>query len=290
MEAAAPLHSHLKVARKSARKTAEEAARELGVGVDMIYRYESGRSDISLSDLGRLAEFYGQQVGDLFPSSKPRTRELQPFLMALEDFEPEERPAIIDKAARDLAFASMLMNGRIARREATDNVVAFPQPERTVPRLTEEFPVEPADFIEGDFDYPLELHALEVEEFEIAAGGTGVNPEVDMAAYTLHAKDVRDSSHRVVKVKGDSMEPDYGEGWKLLVDTRKREPQRGDPVAVYLNDQGSVLGYWNPTRDHVELEKANRSYKPVRLGDPETWHLIGTVQKVVDAPAKRRKK
>jgi hypothetical protein len=52
-------------------------------------------------------------------------------------------------------------------------------------------------------------------------------------------------------------------------------------------DEGSVRGYWSPSGEHVELEKANENYKPVRLGDPSTWHLIGTVQKVIDAPKRR---
>ena len=58
---------------------------------------------------------------------------------------------------------------------------------RTLPKWTEEFPVEPERFIENDFDFPLELHALEVEDFEVAAGESGVNPEVDMAAYTINS-------------------------------------------------------------------------------------------------------
>jgi SOS-response transcriptional repressor LexA len=126
VEAAHALWSHLKPARRAAGKTAEEAGQALGVGADMIFRYEAGRSEISLTQLAKLAEFYRMQVGDIFPSSKPRTRELQPFLAALEDFEPDDRPAIIDKAARDLAFTSMMMNGRAAREiERHDNVLQF---------------------------------------------------------------------------------------------------------------------------------------------------------------------
>lgn len=275
----------LRKQRESREWSLEYVAARANMSAGQLSRLELGTRNLDLSDYVKLCEILGVLPGDLLPNSGSAPVHLQavePIAEMLMHLTEEQREAFV--------YSFRVQLSTVAPFLEKSNVVAFPQPERTVPRMTEEFPVEPADFIEGDFDYPLELHALEVEEFEIAAGGTGVNPEVDMAAYTLHAKDVRDASHRVVKVKGDSMEPDYGEGWKLLVDTRKREPQRGDPVAVYLNDQGSVLGYWNPTRDHVELEKANRSYKPVRLGDPGTWHLIGTVQKVVDAPAKRKKR
>jgi len=117
VEASPPLWSHLKPARRAAKKTAEDAAERLSVGVDMIYRYESGRSEITLSQIAILAEFYMMQVGDIFPSSKPRTRELQPLIIAIEEFEPEERAAVVDKAARDLAWQAMMINGRVARAE-----------------------------------------------------------------------------------------------------------------------------------------------------------------------------
>jgi transcriptional regulator with XRE-family HTH domain len=109
------LYLHLKNARKSARQTAEEAARYLGVQADMIFRFESGRSSPNLNQLGLLAECYGMQLGDMFPGSETRTHELKPFILALEAFEPEERADIVMKAARDLTFTAALLNTRVAR-------------------------------------------------------------------------------------------------------------------------------------------------------------------------------
>jgi hypothetical protein len=83
----------------------------------MVYRYESGRSEMTLSQLAAYAESLGIQVGDIWPSSTPRTRELRPFLDALESLEPEERPSAIDKASRDIAYWNATFNARMARRD-----------------------------------------------------------------------------------------------------------------------------------------------------------------------------
>lgn len=278
------LGAKLREVREAQRKSLKEIAERANMSVAQLSKLELGERGLAVEVFFEIARALGHQPGDLLPNSAGLYPEFRPLLTRLGAVPEASRPVVLR------AIAAILDMREEVIASAPTNVVQFPSPERTEPRWTEEFPIEPNEYVEGDFDYPLELHALEVEEFEVAAGDTGVNPEVDMAAYTLHAKDVRDSTHRVIKVKGDSMSPDYEEGWKLLVDTRKRSPRPGDPVAVYLNNQGSVLGYWSPTGDHVELEKANTAYRPVSLGDPSTWHLIGTVQKVVDAPAKKRRK
>lgn len=175
---------------------------------------------------------------------------------------------------------------------AASVVVAFPipdNPERTsAPQWTAEFPIEPSEFIETDFDYPRILHSLEVRQSEMAAGPTGAGDQMD-TAFTLNAREVWDETHRVVKVKGDSMYPAYQNGWKVIVDLKKREPKDGDPVAVYMLDEGSILGYWKRTPFGVKLLKHNKSFNTVILGgvDEGRWILIGTVQKIADAPAPR---
>ncbi len=168
--------------------------------------------------------------------------------------------------------------------------------EQTVPRWTPEFPIRPKDFKIRDFDYPRELHAVPVEVMKVAAGVTGVISEINMPqGWLLHDKAVKDTTHRIVRVEGDSMSPDYEEGWLLLVDLRKTAPRPDDLVAVYLHEnhdagEGGVLGWWDQSTGELQLAKANKKYAPVKLGDPATWHVIGTVQKVVDAPAKKRKR
>jgi transcriptional regulator with XRE-family HTH domain len=105
----------LKKARKEAKKTARDVAEYLGVTEDMIRRYESGRSEITLSQAGKYAEFLGKQLGDIFESTTVRAADLQQVLVALEQLTAEERPQAIEHAARTIAYTARMMNGRVAR-------------------------------------------------------------------------------------------------------------------------------------------------------------------------------
>ena len=118
------LHLCLKKERERQRKTAEEAAAYLGVSEDMVRRYDSARSDITLRQAAKYAEFLGQQLGDLLPSTKVRAVDLRPLLAALDDFYEEERPAMIENAARFLSATSAVANSRAARvgRESKTSV------------------------------------------------------------------------------------------------------------------------------------------------------------------------
>lgn len=109
------LHLHLKSARQAAGKTPEQAASYLGVQTDMVYRFERGASQPNLRQLGLLAECYGMQVGDMFPSTRPRMRDLAPLLAALDAFSEDERPDAIAHATRQLQFAAALASSRAAR-------------------------------------------------------------------------------------------------------------------------------------------------------------------------------
>jgi SOS-response transcriptional repressor LexA len=273
-----------------------QAAAAAGVHRNTVYDLEKDDEGVTYRVMLKVAATYGVGLGEVFSDDSAPNRvpaEYRPLAEQLAPLQSAQRIAVVRNIASNLSMMRMVYAAEERESSAPipDNVSVMP--ERTVPRWTEEFPIDPESFVEKDFDYPLELHALEVEDMEFAAGETGIVSEVvDMAAYTLNAKDVRDATHRVIKVKGDSMAPEFEDGWKLLVDVRKQSPQPGEVVAVYLLDatnEGGIIGYWEPTRDGVQIEKANPSYRPVKLGDPTTWKLVGTVQKVVDAPVKRRK-
>ena len=116
------LHVALKAERERQRVTGVQMAEYLGVSEDMVRRYDSGRSDISLRQAARYAERLGHQLADVLPSSRIRSSELQPFIMALQDFDVDEREDMIHKATRDLVFLSARLNDRATRREvATTN-------------------------------------------------------------------------------------------------------------------------------------------------------------------------
>lgn len=109
--------------------------------------------------------------------------------------------------------------------------------------------------------------------------------------YRLHGCGIFDETHRVVKVRGDSMAPELEHGWKVLVDVKKRQPVNGDLVAIYVQDaedEGGVIGYWEKNGKAIRLLKENESFLPVSLAGRKLM-ILGTVQKVVDAPLRRKK-
>ena len=159
------------------------------------------------------------------------------------------------------------------QRLALDDVAPPPLPFR--------FPVPEGRFQPRDYDYPQALHARIVPATAVAAGSGGI--EADHAL--MATPDLRDGALQVMKVIGDSMAELLRDGYRILVDTRLKNPKNGDPVAVYIKDEGGVIGYWREeSRGQVFLDKHNSDYEPVKLGHSFEWFVVGTLIKIVEAP------
>lgn len=153
------------------------------------------------------------------------------------------------------------------------------------------FPVGEAEFIEHDYDYPRPLHAWVVPEAApVAAGPHGIETDWPLStAQVIHSiRDVRNALLQVVRVIGDSMSDVLRDGYKVLVDTTLTTPANGDIVAVYVKDEGGMIGYWNKQGDNYSLLKENPDYGRVDLGDATEWLLWGTVTTIVEAPLERK--
>lgn len=152
------------------------------------------------------------------------------------------------------------------------------------------FAVAPEDFIERDHDYPRALHAWMVPVLPAMAGNTGAEPELALTtAQILHSvREVWDSRLQVLRVIGDSMAPELLHGWKVLVDTQQTQPADGALVAVYLKDEGGLLGRWQLVDGKPSLRKSNPDYAAVDLPDPGEWTVWGTVTTIVEAPVELR--
>lgn len=153
------------------------------------------------------------------------------------------------------------------------------------------FPVNEAEFIQRDYDYPRPLHAWVVPETaQLAAGPRGILSDSPLStAQVIHSiRDVRNALLQVVRVIGDSMADVLQHGYKVLVDTTLTTPANGDIVAVYVKDEGGMIGYWNKQGDQFSLLKENPDYSRVDLGEPSEWLLWGTVTTIVEAPLERR--
>jgi hypothetical protein len=152
------------------------------------------------------------------------------------------------------------------------------------------FVVSPAEFIERDHDYPRVLHVWRVPEHAAAAGNAGAEAERPLSsAEILHnVREVWDSRLQVIRVIGDSMTPELRDGWKVLVDTQQTRPAEGAVVAVYVHNEGGIIGRWYVVDGRPTLRKSNTDYPAIVLGAPHEWKLWGTVTKIVDAPVNRR--
>lgn len=148
------------------------------------------------------------------------------------------------------------------------------------------FRVPATEFIERDHDYPRALHAWVVPELPASAGKSGAEAdrELDTAQILHSVREIWDERLQVIRVIGDSMSPELQHGWKVLVDTAQTHPKEGALVAVYIKDEGGVLGRWHLDDGSPQLLKANSQYSTIRLGAPDEWTLWGTVTKIVEAP------
>jgi hypothetical protein len=152
------------------------------------------------------------------------------------------------------------------------------------------FSVSANDFIERDHDYPRTLHAWVVPELPASAGNGGAEPDLTLtSAQILHSvREVWDSRLQVVRVIGESMSPELRHGWKVLVDTELTRPAPEALVAVYMKDEGGILGRWHLDDGRASLRKTNPEFATIILGPPNEWTLWGTVTKVVEAPVALR--
>lgn len=169
----------------------------------------------------------------------------------------------------------------IKKEFSSTNVSRFP--ERTVPRWTPEFPVEPTDFNDsGDADFPLELHAFEQEDMDEA----GVDSD-DMPTTLLSSREVKSSNLRTVRVRGNDVAP-FEEGWKLAVDVTVQDVSlldENDAVVAYRKDKGMWLG-----RLHRSAEKtliAKDTGEVIDLSDG--YRLVGPVDHVAYQPVRKRR-
>jgi hypothetical protein len=141
-------------------------------------------------------------------------------------------------------------------------------------------------FVIGEYEYPEPYDPQPVATFEAEAGTAGrENSEFEPEREPVHGDVPRGCF--VIRVRGDSMANLITDGTSVMVDTSVRRPRNDDIVAVYRRDEGGVIGYWREERGRCYLEKENPGFKPIALGDAETWRIHGVITEVVRARLKR---
>ena len=122
-------------------------------------------------------------------------------------------------------------------------------------------------------------------EVEAAAGGGALADEFVEEktrwylpeAMVRHEGDADPKTLRILRVRGDSMEPEMREGDRLLVDTARRRPATGE-LFVLFDGTGLVVKRVEmvPGEERIRLLSANPAYEPyTALGDE--IHVVGKV-------------
>ena len=134
---------------------------------------------------------------------------------------------------------------------------------------------------------PADARLVPIAEMEVEAGAGGGAFAAEVAeertrwylpeAMVRHEGHADPESLRILRVKGDSMEPKMREGDRLLVDTARRRPATGE-LFVLFDGTGLVVKRVEmvPGEERLRLLSANPAYGPyTALG--EEVHVVGKV-------------
>lgn len=284
---------YMKSARLRSQLSVADLAGRAGISADAIYKFERNVNQPELRTLDRIAGAMGILIGDLLPNSGGSTNgslfePLEAALSGLDVSEQSEQVLLLANQAR------LVRNAILRRRPALPEVLQFPVSEKTEPRSTPEFPIDPAEFnSRGDADYPLELHGWEMDDLQAAAGVVGAQNPENLMGTLLNAKEVRDGRRRTIKVQGNSMSPTFEDGDLLAIDVTKRSPANDTTVLVYRHeDDGMMIGRWEKKASRVRLLKDNDAFAPVDLreGDLLVGEIIDIIKKPVPPPPPRKRK
>ena len=131
------------------------------------------------------------------------------------------------------------------------------------------------------------LSAVPEMEVEAAAGPGALNDEfaVEKARWHLpegmirHEADANPEGLRILRVRGNSMEPEMREGDRLVVDTARRVPATGE-MFVLWDGNGLVVKRIETVREpgppRLRLISANPDYAPYTCLAQEA-HIVGRV-------------
>jgi SOS-response transcriptional repressor LexA len=73
------------------------------------------------------------------------------------------------------------------------------------------------------------------------------------------------------------------DGDLIVIDISRTTPRQHDPVAVYIDNEGGVLGYWRAEAGAYFLDKHNPEFPSFKLGHPSEWRVIGVITTVQSA-------
>ncbi len=142
-------------------------------------------------------------------------------------------------------------------------------------------------FVERDFSLPRTLTTTKMQQKgELAAGPTPVESDFEVTEAAI-VGELKSASLFAALVKGRSMAERIRDGDTIVIDVAQRSPKQHEPVAVYIENEGGVLGYWRVEAGAHYLDKHNAEYQSVKLGHPSEWHVVGVIT-LVQSPLRRQ--
>jgi SOS-response transcriptional repressor LexA len=138
-------------------------------------------------------------------------------------------------------------------------------------------------FVEKEFTLPRAPEATKLEsKGQIAAGRAPIESDFEITEAVILGT-VKGASLVAAQVKGRSMSDRIRDGDLIVIDTARTTPRQSDPVAVYVENEGGVLGYWRAEAGAYYLDKHNPDFSAYKLGDPAEWRVLGVITTVQSA-------
>jgi SOS-response transcriptional repressor LexA len=136
--------------------------------------------------------------------------------------------------------------------------------------------VDEQSFIERDFSFPRELETTLVpQKGQLAAGPAAVESDFEIAAAEIIGAR-KSASLFAARVKGRSMSDRIRDGDTIVIDGSQTTPKQHEPVAVYIENEGGVLGYWRAESGAYYLDK-HADIASIKLGHPSEWRILGVI-------------
>jgi SOS-response transcriptional repressor LexA len=142
-------------------------------------------------------------------------------------------------------------------------------------------------FIDKAFSFPKPLVSTTIEQKgQVAAGPTPLESDFEATTAEIIGA-IAGAGLFTARVTGRSMADRIRDGDTIVIDTAKRSPKQHEPVAVYVENEGGVLGYWRAEAGAYFLDKHNPDFSSVKLGPPSEWRVLGVIT-IVQSPISRQ--
>ena len=143
------------------------------------------------------------------------------------------------------------------------------------------------NFIQKDFSMPRPLKTTRLtNKGQLAAGRVPLESDFDLVDANI-VGDLKSPSLASATVNGRSMSDRMRHGDTIVIDTARTTPKQHEPVAVYVDDEGGILGYWRAEAGAYYLDKHNPEFPAYKLGHASEWRVLGVITHI-QSPAGRQ--